>query len=359
MGLQSVNITLKALVSSAISRSNRGIVCLILDEPTVKGVKTYTGLKKVTDKFSTTNKAIITRCFSSRGANTLKVACYNSAATEAETIDTALALLNGIKFNYLACPSATTDDTKLLIANFIKAQRNANNILVKAVLNGYVADYEGIINFTPTQVVCDGATYTGADFCVDVACVIAGLSFTESLTNHTISGITSVTNSGTDLDAMVDAGQLFMFWDDDLEEYVFSRGVNSKTTIGANEKQSMKKIRVMEILDMIRDDVKLSFKTGYSGKVSNILPNRKLLVSAFNTYLNGLAREQVLSATQTSSFELDVDSARTYIEDVLKMDTTSMTDAQVLAIDTDEQVFIDGTVYIADCAEDLSLVLNF
>ena len=65
MGLQSVNITLKALVSSAISRSNRGIVCLILDDPNITGVKAYTGLKKVTDNFSTANKAIITRCFSS------------------------------------------------------------------------------------------------------------------------------------------------------------------------------------------------------------------------------------------------------------------------------------------------------
>ena len=65
---------------------------------------------------------------------------------------------------------------------------------------------------------------------------------------------------------MVDNGQLFMFWDDDMEEYVFSRGVNSKTTIGANEKQSMKKIRVMGNFTRIRDDTKLSFKTGYSGK---------------------------------------------------------------------------------------------
>lgn len=359
MGLQSVTITLKALASSVTSRATSGIVCLILDDPNVTGVKIYTGLKKVTDNFSAANKAIITRCFSSRGAKNLKVACYNSAASSPETIEVALTNLNNVKFNYLACPSVTKDSDKLLIANFIKAQRNANNILVKSVLNNYVADYEGVINFINNTIVCDGTTYTGAEFCVDVACVIAGCSLTQSITNMTISGITSVDVVGTDLDSLEEAGKLFLFYDNDLEEYVFSRGVNSKTTIGTDEKASMKKIRIMEILDMIRDDSKLTFKTNYQGKVENILENKKLLVSAYNTYLRTLATKGVLSTTQSSYYELDVDSTKSYIEENQGVDTSSLTDDEVLDYGTDEEVFIDGTVYAVDCAEDLKLSLNF
>lgn len=358
MGLQSVTIALKALATTAVTRSTRGIVCVVLDEPSVQGVHTYTKLKNVTDSYSDENKAIITRCFSKRGVKTLKIACYNSSATTPETISNALTLLDGVKFNYLACPTATdTDETT--IANFIKAQRNANNILVKVVLNNHVGDYEGVINFINNSITIDGTTYTGAEFCTDVACIVAGISLTESITNMTISGLTSVDSVGTDLDSLVEAGKLFIFYDEDLEEYVFSRGVNSKTTIGTNEKNSLKKIRIMDILDMIRDDMKVTFKSSYQGKVENSLENKKLLVSSYNSYMRTLAKQGILSSTQTSYVELDVEATKTYLEENKGIDTTDLTDEQVLAIDTDEQVFITGVVYPLDCAEDLTLNLNY
>ena len=360
MGMQSIVIALKALATSATTRSKRGIVCLILDDPTVTGIHTYTKLKNVTDTYSAENKAIITRCFSGRGAKTLKIACYNSAATTPETIDVALSALDGVKFNYMACPTVSEDADKLKVATFIKAQRTANNILVKVVLNNYVGDFEGVINFiNNTITMSDGTIYTGSQFTVDVACLAANCSLTSSLTNLAISDIKSVDVVGTDLDDLVDEGKLFLFYDNDLESIVFSRAVNSKTTIGTNEKESLKKIRVIDILDMIRDDVKVTFKTNYQGKVSNSLANKKLLVSAYNTYLRGLVKEGALSDSQTSYFELDVDATSNYLEDEKGYDCSSMTDVEILNIDTDEKVFIKGIAYILDVAEDLALELNY
>jgi len=358
MGLQNVTIKLKALATSATTRSKRGIVCLILDDATVTGVHTYTQLKNVTDNYSTTNKAIINRCFSKYGVKTLKVACYNSTASTPETINTALEKLSGVKFNYLACPTAGDTD-KSTIANFIKTQRNANNILVKAVLNNDSADYEGVINFINNSVTVDGVVYTGIEFCVDFACIVAGISLTESITNKAISGITAVDNVGIDLDSLVDAGKIFLFYDEDLEEYVFSRGVNSKVIIGTNEKASLKKIRIMDILDMLRDDMKVTFKTNYQGKVENTLENKKLLVSAYNSYLRTLSVQGILSTTQTSYIQLDINATKTYLEENKGIDTSSLTDEEVLAYDTDEEVFVTGTVYAIDCSEDLTLNLNY
>src|SRR5471030_1436292 len=129
MSMQKITIELKALASSGAIRSERGIVCLVLDDATVTGLHTYTKLKNVLDNYSEANKAVITRCFSDRGIKTLKVVCYNSGAGTAETIDIALTLLNEVKFNYLACPSATDGDNAK-ISTFIKDQRKNNNILV-------------------------------------------------------------------------------------------------------------------------------------------------------------------------------------------------------------------------------------
>lgn len=359
MGMTEITIELKALANTSTIRSERGIVCLILDEPTVTGVHTYSRLRNVTDSYSANNKAIITRCFSTRGVKILKVVCYNSAATEPETVDVALTALDGVKFNYLADPFANEADN-LKIATFIKAQREANNILVKSVLNNHASDYEGDINFINSQVImADNTVYTGAEFTVDVACVAANCGLTNSLTNMAISDVKSVDVVGSDLDTLVEAGKLFLFYDNDLEQVVFSRAVNSKTTLSANEKESLKKIRIIDILDMVRDDMKVTFKKHYQGQVGNSLANKKLLVSAYNVYLRGLATAGALSNTQLSYVELDVEAAAAYLETEKSYDCSAMTDAEILAIDTDNKVFIKGKVYILDAMEDLDLVLQY
>jgi hypothetical protein len=358
MGMASITETLKALASSATIRSARGITCLILDEPSVIGLHTYARLKNVTDSFSVGNKKIITRCFSDRGVKSLKVVCYNSTAIPAETIDIALELLNEVKFNYLADPYASSADN-LKIAAFIKAQREASNILVKSVLNNQVSDYEGVVNFINNKINIGEIVYTGTEFTVDIACLASMCALDSSLTNLAIDGVTDADNVGTDKDALVDAGKIFLFYDNDLEAIVLSRAVNSKTTIETDEKDSLKKIRVVDIIDMIRDDMKITFKSEYQGKVDNSLANKKLLVSAYNTYLRALAKAGALSDTKTSFVELDVNATIVYLEDEKKMDCSNMTDAQILAELTDEKVFITGTVYVLDVAEDLDLVLNY
>jgi len=361
MGMQKILITLKALAESASSRSKRGIVCLILDDPSVTGLHTYTRLRNVKDNYSAANKAIITRCFSDRGVKTLKVACYNSKAQTPETIDKALEILNDVKFNYMACPTASDNNAKLKVAQFIKDQRKNNNILVKAVLHNYAGDYEGLINFINNQInMTDGTTtYTGLEFTVDIACLAANCALDSSLTNMVVDGVKSVDVVGDDLDTLVDEGKLFLFYDYDLESVVLSKGVNSKVTIGADEKESLKKIRVVDILDMIRDDFKVTFKKNYQGKMGNSLSKKRLLVSAFNSYLRTIVKQGALNDGETSQTWLDVEAQKNYLEDQKGYDCSEMTDEEILAHDTDEKVFVRGKVYVVDAMEDLNLVLNY
>jgi len=361
MGMQKITIALKALAESASSRSKRGIVCLILDDPNVIGLNTYTRLRNVKDNYSTSNKAIITRCFSDRGVKTLKIACYNSAAATPETIETALTILNDVKFNYMACPTVSENGDKLKIGQFIKDQRKNNNILVKAVLHNYSGDYEGLIDFINTTVnMTDGTTtYTGLEFTVDIACLAANCGLDSSLTNMIIDGVKSVDKVGDDLDTLVDEGKLFLFYDNDLESVVLSKGVNSKTTTGPDEKESLKKIRVVDILDMLRDDLKVTFKKNYQGKVNNSLSKKRLLVSGFNSYLRTMVKQGALNDGETSEIWLDVEAQKDYLEDQKGLDCSEMKDEEILAHDTDEKVFTKGRVYVVDAMEDLDLVLNY
>lgn len=359
MAMQSILITLRALANSIVSRSKRGIVCIVLNDENITGVKIYTRLKNVTDKFSIPNKAIITRCFADRGVKTLKVACYNASASIPETISTALDLLDGVKFNYLSCPYATDADNALITA-FVKNQRKNNNILVKAVLYNHAGDYEGIINFINNKIVMsDNTIYTGVEFTVDVACLLANCSLTSSITNAKVDGVKSIDIVDTDLDSAEESGKLFLFYDNDLESVVFSRGVNSKTTIGIDEKESLKKIRIIDVLDMIRDDLKISFKQDYQGKKTNTYENKKLFISAINTYFRALKKETVLSDVIPSIASLDKDAITSWLESKKGVDTSVLKDEQILAYDTDTFIFAIAACYIMDCMEDLQLILQF
>lgn len=345
----SIKIILKALTDTAMIRSTRGIVMLVLKD-SVAGVKTYKAKKYVTDTFTTENKKIIDKCFNLYGVNTLKVVCYNTNISEA------LQKLNDVKFNYLACPEATADSDKKAIADFIKEQRNANNILVHAVLSNYVANSEGVINFVNVGVTTD-LQLTGAQYCVDVACLIATTGYDRSLTGLVVSNVTKA-EEVEDVEACTEAGGLCLYYDYDLEAYVFSSGVNSKTIIGENEKDVLKKIRVCEIFDMVRDDLKVSFKKSYRGKLGNSYNNRKLIRDSFNLYFKTLAKQGLLNEDEDNSCWLDVDATRDYLESK-NIDTADMTDDEVLKKDIDKKIFLKGRIYALDTIEELVFELNY
>nr|WP_321023419.1 phage tail sheath subtilisin-like domain-containing protein [Clostridium neonatale] len=361
MGMVEATVSLVALTESANTRSVRGVVMLILDD-TVEGLHKYARKRNVKESYSSENKAIIDKCFVKYGVRNMKVICYNSKADTPETIATALGKLDMVKFNYLACPTCTTEENKKLISDFIKAQRKADNILTHAVLHDYAkaADDEGIISFLNDNIyLSDETTFTGDQYCVDVACVCATSAINKSLTNKIADGVKSV-DEIENKDAAIDDGNIFLYYDNDLESVIFSRAVNSKTTIKETEKEELKKIRLVEILDMIRDDMKLEWKANYQGKVENTYDERLNLCTKYNTYLNTLMRKKFLNndVNYASYCEINLDKTKNYLED-LGIDISEMTDAEILTHDMKEHVFLKAHVYPVDVMEDMDLEINY
>ncbi len=357
MGMPETKIELQALAENANARSVRGIVMLILDDK-VTGLHKYARKRNVKETYTKENKAIIDKCFIKYGVKNMKVICYDS--TNEETIETALDKLDMVKFNYLACPSASSEGDKKLIGDFIKSQRSQDNILTHAIINGYAADHEGIINFPHTNITVDGEDLTGAQYCVDVACMHATSAINKSMTNKQAQGVTYASPI-EDEDKAIDEGQLILTYDNDLEYYVFARGVNSKTTIADNEKECLKKIRIVEILDMLRDDAKLEWKANYKGKKENTYDERQNLCTKYNLYLNTLSRKKYLNnATEYKSYcEQNIEAMKNYLEDERGIDVSELADNEILTHDYGEHVFLKWHVYPIDVMEDLELIINY
>lgn len=356
MSSNAIEFDLKAAAQNTATNSTKGIVMLVIND-TVEGLKDYKRKKNVTDKYSDANKKIIDRCFTKYGIKRLKVICYNAPGT----IKSALDKISGIKFNYLACPSATEDVDKKAIVDFIKDEHNSMRYPAEAVVHNYKADYENVISVKIDSIDLDGEVIDGSEYAVDLACMCATCSIKESLTNKLLDGVKSVTliDPNEDEDSITETGHIFVKYDEDFEAYVLSDAVNTKTTIDeSKENDSIKEIRVVEILNTMLDTLKVTFKKKFQSKTGGSYTGRKLIRDYFNTYFNSMAKTGALNADMQNKCFLDVEATKEYLEGQ-GIDTTDMKDEDVLKYDIGDKLFLNSRIYVLRTVEKMKFVLQY
>ncbi|MCP1355088.1 phage tail sheath subtilisin-like domain-containing protein [Aneurinibacillus migulanus] len=349
MGLPKIDIIFKTLAVSAVSRSARGIVALIVRDAKTE-VKIYSGIEKVkTTDFSAENIAHIKEAFYGTPSQVIVV----PIGAEAPLAD-ALNALKGMYFNYLAMPAATETDITDITA-FIKGQRTNKKRIYKAVLANAAADDEGIINFTTTGIkMKDGKTKTTADFTVRLASVFAGLPFTRSATYYAFSDVESI-DEHDDPNADIDAGQLILI--NDGRKVKIGRAVNSLVTFTAEKSAIFSKIRIVEVVDMIREDIRMTFEDNYVGKYTNSFVNKMMFITSVNAYFQQLIIENVLDAEGLNRARVDAEANKLYLESIGK-DTSTMNDSQLLRANTASNVFLAANISVLDAMEDLTFVIG-
>jgi hypothetical protein len=367
--MSKLKFSLQALANSVTTRADKGVLILVLDDKNVQGLYTYKQLKKVTENWETLNKNYISTAFSDYGVEEIMIASQHTNATNtvngkdniSNSLPNCLALLNKVfKNGWLVAPQISTDADKKIVADFVKSQRKDSDYPIKAVLYNYEADNEAIVNFTGANLknTINGTTsiVESGDYTVEVASYLCTLGANESITNHVAKNITDCDIKDDD-DASVANGELFLY--NNGTNIVFSRGVTSKQTFATNESEALSKIRVVEVIDMVKSDLRDTFNNSYLGKYGNSYANRKSLVSNLNgTYFKTISKQGYLSNDEVSFCELDVDATRNYIESK-GTDTDNMKDQDILKAKIDTHVFIKSTLYIMDVIEDVNFVLQY
>lgn len=64
------------------------------------------------------------------------------------------------------------------------------------------------------------------------------------------------------------------------------RGFNSLYTFTSTVGFDFRFIKIVEAIDLIKDDIRDTFRNDYVGKVQNTYDNKMLLIAAINSYLN-------------------------------------------------------------------------
>lgn len=328
MGLPEINITFASKGQTAIQRSARGIVACILRDNTEGGAAetVYTSLADVDYTHWTQRNYAYLRMILEGGPSKVLVL---RVAEDAEDYTAALKTLKSRVWNYLTIPALTTDQTAPVVA-WIKQARDSDHKTYKAVL----AD-------------------TAAEYCARIAGILAGLPLSRSSTYYELTDVTSAAVPD-DPDERIDKGELVII--DDNGAYKIGRGINSLTSYTEDKSEDWSKIKIVEGVDLYRDDISATFAGQYVGKVVNNYDHKQALVAAIDNYHKQLAGD-VLDPDYDCTVAVDIDAQRAYLE-AHGINTSEMEDIDIATANTGSTVYLVCSVKFVDAMEDLTLRVN-
>ena len=346
MGLPEIFISFETAAATAVSRSARGAVAVVLADNTKGGAAeaTYRSLGEAAQsEFTAESYRLLRLAFLSAPA---KVTVLR-AGTDKSAVWSAL---DRLSFDWLAAPALESGE----VVSYIKSQR-VKGRGVKAVVAGAAnPDCEGIVNLSVSGLVLDDGAITPSGYAVRVAALLASLPLTCSATYASLSEVADC-DSLSDPDGDIDSGKLVVVPGAD-GVFRLGRAVNSLTTLTPEHGGAFQKIKIVEGVALIRRDIAAAFESGYIGKVLNDYDNKLLLVTAVNTYLRELEGD-VLDKTADNRCRVSLKGQRDYLES-RGTDTSAMKDADILRANTGSEVFLEADLTFCDAMEDLSLVIS-
>lgn len=363
MGMPSVIISFSQKAATALSRGERGIIAMILKDENVPEENPFVCLSSgdIPEGLSETNMEQVRLAMKGYINLPKKVVAYvikpdadggEGQGLGAGGYEEALAFLSSCRFHWLVCPSVQTDGKTERIVEYVKAERGSNH-LIKAVLPNTEADSEAVVNFATEKIYAGDTEYDTEEYCSRIAGMIAGTPMSIATTYAGLGEVTDCTKlMKAQMDAAVDAGKFIIFYDG--EKVKTGRAVTSLTTLTADKGKNFQKIKIMEAMDMIADDIRTTMEDSYIGKYANTYDNKCLLIAAINNYFAGLAKDNIISSGMVG---IDLEANSAYLKENGE-DVSGMGEDEIRMADTGAFVYLKASVRMLDAIEDIIIPIS-
>lgn len=133
-----------------------------------------------------------------------------------------------------------------------------------------------------------------------------------------------------------------------------ARAVTSFTETDSEKGDSFKKVKLVEGMQMIEQDIKRTCEDAYIGKYTNTYNNKCILITAINSYFDELAKDNVLNSDSNNICEIDLESQRAYLKSK-GVEVDNLSDDEIKKYDTDDKVFLQASITLLDAIEDITL----
>lgn len=353
--MPTINLAFRQQAQTALARSQKGVVALILRDAALAGKYFTINSKKAAPAgLGVVNMLAMELVFRGYAKPPKQVLLYVIGDDETIAADCdALKWLATQKFDYLAGPADLSEGEATVIKEWIIKQRSDNFAIFKAVLPNLAADNEAIVNFVGAGIDIGGdAPLDAAAYCVRIAGLLAGTPMAISATYAPLPEVYDITRmTAAEMDAAVSAGKLLLYHDG--EKVKLGRAVNSLTS-AVDKGDIWKKIKIVETLDMLQQDLRKAIQDNYIGKFANIYANKQLLVTAITDYLAAIAKDGLIG--ENFSCAIDVDAQDEYLQ-TQGISTVNMSEDEIKQANTGTHVFLQIGVTPVDAMEDVDTVI--
>ena len=340
-----VTVSFTELGISAITRGDKGTVAVIVRDAADVPPFSITQASQTPTTLGKENQDYIKRTFLGYVTPPKKVIVY-VMGTDGALAD-ALDYMAAQVFDYIVGPADCTKEEAADIASWVKSQRLNNGAKYKAVLPNHKADNYAIVNFTGDAM----TEWATAAYCSRIAGLLAGTPMKIAATYAPLPELSDCARlTKEESDEAVGAGELALRWDG--RKVKLDRAVTSLVTTSQGMLDSFKKIKIVEIMDLIRTDITATAEDEYVGKYANSYDNKMLLVAAVRGYFMGLEQSDLVQPGYT--VDIDVDKQEQFL--VSKgVNTEEMTEQQLREADTGSHVFLLVRCKILDAIEDIDI----
>lgn len=382
IGLPKIDVIFKGLANTVVTRSGRGVACLIVtddtetslrgiaEEPKAKGKRSsedlavtrtlqnceiaeYKGFAEVLESnYTDENYKIIEDVFLSDIAKLFVIKKPTS-----KTFDDAKNLINK-EINWIAYISNDKAEQKKL-ADFVKLENKTRTRKLKCVvckLEKAEADDMHIVNFGNTSVTkLDSSVVENYKYLGRILGILSACRMDMSVTFKILDDLKSVEEIA-DINSAIADGKLCLINDDDGVR--IARGVNSLQKTDEDHTEDMKYIAVVESMDLIYEDIIKTFKNNYIGKFKNSYDNQVLLISAINSYFRNLQSEEILDPNFNNTVSVDVEKQRLeWLENGVQ-GALSWSEAEVKNNTFRTNINLKASIKFLNAMEDLHFVVN-
>lgn len=354
IGLPVIEITFIQKAVSAIQRSERGIACIVVKgDVEAPRLKKYRYETDITATDYTEEQLTALRRGFLVPVNKVYVLTVPAESTD---FSVATEALEGVKFNYLA---TTVSEWQQQVVNYIitKNQKSAGKKYIGVVANATTADSKYIINVKNPRVhEVDTDSWVNMNLYLPrLVCILCNLPMNRSCTYYELEDIDEVDTSfvtiENDIDYWINKGYIVFFKDEDVIK--IGRGVNTLTTFTTTDTEDMRKIIIVESMNIILEDIYTTFKDYYVGKYKNSYDNQTLFISAVNSYFRQLVREEILDPDYDNVAYVDVEMQRDAWLGIGKTEAQDWDEEKVKEMSFKSYVFLAGNIKILDAIEDL------
>lgn len=361
IGLPTFEIDFIQKAVTAITRSERGIACIVVYDDTVEkaGYATYKYAADVPkSNFTEENYNAIQKCWLVPVNKVIVV--HVPTAAEFPAVQ---AILEKLNYNYV-CAVKNEAQAPLVAYIISKNKQSKGKKYVAVVENVTTVDSKYVINIKGDWVHEVGAKDNTqmVNYLPRMTSILANLPLNRSITYYELEDLDKVDDSyltiENDADSWVNKGWLLLLNDED--GVLVGRGVNTLTTFTNTDTEDMRKIIIMEALNLIIEDIYKVFKANYVGKYKNYLDNQYLFISAINTYFRNLGNEEVLDPEFNNLAGIDVETQRNAWLGIGKTAAADWDEDTVKKMTFKSYVFLAGDIKVLDAVEDLkfSIVLE-